>query len=338
MTRVVIHPSVEIDWCSYFVEGLIRLYGYKSIRYRTDGFPDIEDRTHMAESGYMHFRIEGGGRPLRVVIDPMDTSEFLEPSLEWCDIYGKVNLDPQNLPRRHADKVVSCAPHFPVRNFRLPLMAVDALRTYRRGLRSPLGHFKKHIYRPFKYHRPLASWVPGEPQRGYVFMNSSLWKTNRDTNDLRAMFMDACQSLPNVRFEGGFLGRPDVADYKHLRSQRRFGVEKYRKKVGASLVVFTNPSVLGAHSFRLGEYLALGKAILTPRLTRVVVRPLVHGEHVHFIEPNYDSIHAGIEHVVTDEAYRRKLERGARSYFDTVCNPTTLMRDLIQRSSLYQYE
>jgi hypothetical protein len=111
--------------------------------------------------------------------------------------------------------------------------------------------------------------------------------------------------LDGIEFEGGF-----------IRKWSQPGVHRdYVTKIQRSTVVFNTPARLGGHGWKLAEFMALGKAIITLPPERAMPAPLVHGQHVHFLDGSRPAIREAIERLCADPDYRQQLESGARSYY-----------------------
>ena len=52
---------------------------------------------------------------------------------------------------------------------------------------------------------------------------------------------------------------------------------------------------------------------------------LIHGEQIHFVESETE-IENAVQRIITDHNYRRKLEKGAREYFDKYLAPEKIGR------------
>ncbi len=68
----------------------------------------------------------------------------------------------------------------------------------------------------------------------------------------------------------------------------RIPFTEYMTKLKSSLVIFNTPAVFGCHGWKLAEFRALGKAIISTPLTRELPSPLEHGTHVHFVDGSID--------------------------------------------------
>jgi glycosyltransferase involved in cell wall biosynthesis len=76
----------------------------------------------------------------------------------------------------------------------------------------------------------------------------------------------------------------------------------------------------------------MGKAIISTPLTREMPGDgLVHGENVHFVKSE-EEIYDAVVKINTDASYRRKLEQGARRYYEEWLAPEVVVRRLIKRA------
>ncbi|MSO78702.1 MAG: glycosyltransferase family 1 protein [Acidimicrobiia bacterium] len=109
----------------------------------------------------------------------------------------------------------------------------------------------------------------------------------------------------------------------------RIDLATYLERTRRSAVVFNAPAVHQCLGWKLGEFLALGKAIISVPLNRELPEPLVHGEHIHFIDDKVDAMRHAVELLTSDDAYRRRLEVGARRWFDDVISPARVGQRLL---------
>jgi hypothetical protein len=243
-----------------------------------------------------------------------------------------VNLDPAHVPPAHAHKVLPIGPTFPFKVFGPAQCWWNAARNYLlAGKRIEL--VKSHFARwraHWKYRLPGAAYVPGRSEPDYVFFSATLWKQEAaGCNDYRARFIDACLSLDWLRFEGGFAQRWQVPGYEKYSVSHRPSHPEYVEKTKRSTVVFNSPTVAGCHGWKLAEFLAMGKAILSLPPKRELPAPLRHGEHVHYVEPTAESMREAITRIARDEEYRRKLEHNARAYYQEYLQPKRVIERLL---------
>jgi glycosyltransferase involved in cell wall biosynthesis len=109
-----------------------------------------------------------------------------------------------------------------------------------------------------------------------------------------------------------------------VSAPKKYPLQEYLAKIRRSAVVFNNPAVHGCHGWKLGEYLALGKAIVSMPLSRDLPAPLVHGEHLHVAE-GLGGIEDALRVLLEDHEYRRHLETNARAWYEQWLTPVRVM-------------
>ena len=105
--------------------------------------------------------------------------------------------------------------------------------------------------------------------------------------------------------------------------------EEYIKKTKLSAIVFNTPSVHNNHGWKLGEYLAMGKAIISTPLSNNLPEELVHGKNIHFIS-NVNDMKVEIDFMLENNNYRTTLENGAKEYYSKFVNPQKLIEKILQ--------
>ena len=94
---------------------------------------------------------------------------------------------------------------------------------------------------------------------------------------------------------------------------KRYPISEYIKKTKLSTIVFNTPSVHNCHGWKLGEYLAMGKAIISTPLSNNLPEDLVHGKNIHFVS-NMSELKIAINFLLDNSSYRMILEQGAKEY------------------------
>lgn len=312
--RIFIKPDVNAFYCSYYIEGLRELFGERSISYSAGGFPGSRQLHSML------MRAEPDGP--RVIIDTRDTSAVYDEALDWCDVYAKVNPAIEGYPEDETGKVLPIGPSFALRIWdlaRAALLAVSNCMRSRRLLRG-YGDYREHFadyWRQYHYRLPLEEYAPSASSDGYVFFLSSFWRDDPACNESRAAFIESCMSDSTIEFEGGFAPRPPgvLGKYEPLAAGRRYPLEEYIEKTVRSAVTFNTPAVDGCLGWKLAEYLALGKAVISTPIQRKMPARLISGTHIHFVDGSRESLAAALELLVQNRDYRENLERNARAYF-----------------------
>lgn len=150
---------------------------------------------------------------------------------------------------------------------------------------------------------------------------------------MRATFIEACQALPEIKFEGGLIRKDQfrVPEYSRITITRYYRPKDWLAKTRASMLGFWAPGDQGAMTLKMAEFMACGKAIIAvPIRQEQLPSPLVHGEHVHFVDGSLEEMKAAVHLLTTDHAYRQKLERNARKYYEEWVAPAQAMRRFIR--------
>lgn len=327
MNSVQIYPAFDALFYSYYVHGIIDFFGEANVDFSYDGFPYVPQKN-------LAFVVNGPQRT-RVVIDAYDGARIADKrALEWCDIFGKVNLDSSLMPNNLINKCLAIGPSFSVRMWPSHKASWLAFKRYRFfDVASAREHFANYR-RQYKYRLPIQHFVPGVSRDGYIFFSSSIWDEEEaeNTNQYRAWFIESCRSLPNVTFEGGFIAprsHARGAKYKEFIADQWFSHSEWLEKTRQSAVVFYTPSVWSSHSWKLAEFLALGKAIIGTAPFRELPAPLVDGKHIHYVDGSQSAFRNAIEILMRDRDYRLHLERNALKYYETYLAPKRVIERLL---------
>ena len=145
-------------------------------------------------------------------------------------------------------------------------------------------------------------------------------------------FMGNGRSLP-IDFEAGFSGddhrHPQYETFKDRIIHRKYGLDCCMEKMTLSAIAFNTPAVHGCHGWKLSEYLAMGKAILSTPIMNELPAPLEHGRHVHFAQTDAE-MWEGVEKLIHDPAYRAHLQGGARDDYRLHASPEAAIRVILE--------
>jgi len=273
----------------------------------------------------------------RIIIDSMDTAAINIEALNWCDIYGKANYSEKHLPDNNNSIVVPIGPSFGVRMWPLH-QALFMAFTNALIAKVPVKNIRRHFadyYRQYKYRIPESQYFPGKTNVDYIFFASTIWKNAHQTNHYRKLFVEICKSIEEIHFEGGFVYRQNYSDgFENLLIDRKYQISDYITKVKQSLVGFSTPAAKDCHGWKLGEYLALGKAVISTPLTRKMPETLIHGKHIHFVDGSKESICDAIRTIRGNPNYRTRLENNARQYYLNYLAPECVIERLLRLPAL----
>jgi len=294
---LVVDPGLRLPYFTYVLQGFADLG--MTIRFSTLDAPVGNGMAALV-----------AGR--RIWVDTDDMARFDQDAYDWSDVFGKVNVVAKDVPTHQKLRVMG--PVFGTTLWPLPGGYAQWRHFVRRGvdLRSALSGIRfQGIAR-----QPLHAYRPGRSESDFVFHRSRAWAGRHgDTNAPRERFIEAVSST-QVRQD------LDLTD-------DRISLSDYLERTKRSAFVFNCPAVHGCLGWKLGEYLALGKAIVSTPLDRVLPEPLEHGVNVHFVDDEVDAMRESILRLTSDEPYRSRLEAGALEWYERNLTPARVAQRLL---------
>lgn len=317
-SKVYVDPRVNIDKASFYVQGLNEVFGVENVIFTNKPFSGNEDRID-------NLNFVTGGK--KYTIDLGETSDVKPSAYAWCDVYAHKNANKAKTPAQFQDKLVALPSSFGIKLYSHKDSALYAWRNMWKTFYKIWPFTFVMRYRKQCRHRALyETYTQGNAvEKNYVFHLSSVWpnddwfQNDPGFNEANSNFIAACQSIKEINFDGGLSFSEDVHCCPSLLSFKCEGsvsVKEYVEKTKKSVLVFNTPFSNGAHGWKLGEYLALGKAIISLPIVNDLPTPFVHGENIHFVENNEESIKEAILKITSDDGYRTKLEKGALEYWN----------------------
>lgn len=259
-----------------------------------------------------------------VIIDNRDPVGIDKDLYAKCDFYYATNKllhdKDYSLP-----KVKPLFPHYPIN------LWFSSLRLFKLQMFIKLGFIGalKDLYTQFR--RPVFKNYQIESKKSnYIFYSGSIWRKEHWANSIRAKFINTCINNPILKFEGGLVPRRDGnMGFENVLGSKRYSTKEFKKKSACSLVNFNNPAVLGAISWRVGEYLNMGTLILSlPWEIELPVYP-IHGKEIHMISDINQTKHF-LDYLIVNEDYQDKISYGAKMYFNKYCKPNDQISNILR--------
>ncbi|MBZ9632346.1 hypothetical protein LB465_16310 [Salegentibacter sp. LM13S] len=252
-----------------------------------------------------------------IIIDNRDPNGVQKDLYSVATSYFATNKLKDN-PNYNLLKLKALFPHYPI-NFSL-----GYLKIFRKHLFKELGKEKvmKDFYAQVKRPNYQNYSVNPENFSNYIFFSGSIWKKEEVANKQRAVFIKACKENEQIDFEGGLIPRTD-GDNRNLEDvlgPKRYTSKNFHKKSSSSLINFNNPAVLGAISWRVGEFFNLSSFVLSlPFMVDLPVYPL-HGKEIHMIK-SVDEIEDFLNYLLKNPHYHRQIKIGGKNFFNKFCDP-----------------
>lgn len=333
--KIILPPSGNQLYRSFYIEAL-RSYCDGNLEYSFAPFKELP-RTLLNGSDLL-FVVLSHGVYKRFYVSLYDSYNINEVMYQWCDVYGGVNVNYALTDPKYHAKLVSLCPSFGIKYTLSCKIYWDCISNcllsgifHIAEMRKFVGKYKRTNLRP-----KLDEYYQIIPKRSkpYIFFCSTLWydnewnKNDENVNLSRANFIRACKTIPHLDFEGGL-----VSQGKTRSSEDKFYDCLYRgvpmkdwiTKTKQSDIVFNTPAFWNCHGWKLGEYLALGKCIISTSLSNDLPAPLQHGIHIHFVENNVNAMKEAIEYILAHPDYQHQLEQGASDYWKLYGTPNSAL-------------
>ena len=270
--RLLVHPKSSYRYYSFYLQGLCELLGQPEICFTNRGMPTLSN----PKDGLAAVTDDG----LRVFVAANDHETTDAEALAWSDRYGQVNLplyDP--LPAN----LLALGPSFGIRWHGRGTVLLYVVRS---GLRLRSPRLTMAMLRDYDAHQrdraPLDCYTPQPSDPDYLFFRATAWRGHDRVNQLRADLLSAARRSPGLVVDAAFVeARADPRSLTH---------REYLERTKQSVAVLNTPALHGCLGWKLGEFLALGKAIISLPLTRRMPSPLRHGIHVHYVDGSQESV------------------------------------------------
>ena len=348
--KVYIDPRTEYRYTSFYRLGLYKFFGKDKIIYSVKPFEDLKITNASQYGCGMEIVFDNeNGKITKVYFDIKDVAEIEKDKYDWCDIYSKVNIKFGDLEKY--DKLFIPGPNFAVRNRSLIGLLTFGLKNFLRGQSSSfqsLKGFMRDYFYIYERRRSMEFYERDvEVKSNYIFHASTLWYNQfakECTNLYRGEFLKSCQRA-GIEIEGGLYylrdnpavlsEMPDYPEYEKLYKDfiydKRLSMDDYITKTKESILVFNTPSVCGCHGWKLGEYLCMGKAIISsPLLREMPGEGLTHGKNIHIVN-SPEEIYDAVVKINSDAQYRKRLEDGARRYYEKWIAPEIVIQRLLEK-------
>ena len=330
--KIIINPGGNIEYKSFYIIGLERMFGRANISYSSLPFLDLPSAVRNDKD--MLFVTEHAGKQRRYFISCNDFYKINDAAWQWADVYGSVNVNWEKTDKKYWSKMVSLCPSFGVKCYSLPRAAYHALLNYRAGngtLRHCLGRHR-HMTTRLEYENYVQK-RESQYDPNYLFFLSTLWNSdewNRNdegVNLTRVHYIRAAkhvmQDMGGV-FEGGFASLGSERSSEQLFADCLYHsvpMNEWFEKTQQSALVFNTPAFWNCHGWKLGEYMAMGACVLSTPLSNDLPAPLLHGEHIHIVENSQEAMEDAIRYILTHPEYNMKLRTNLRAYWQKYGTP-----------------
>jgi hypothetical protein len=316
-----------------------------AIRYRTD-------EPHLNGAGHAHLNAVVDGR-LRLHFDTHDGHEIATGELDDCDFYFKRSYLPaavESLPGHHRGKVVPLGLNYRVLPDVPDLFAVRRALSVSGFSRATLSTFKQALdvgnragFQP----RLSQMEAPPEPTAApNVLFLVAAYDPYDDParspqkiddrlaiNEMRARCIKLLKEELGPRFTGGFSRTHFTeANYAELiAAPESTSQDKYLRTLKAFPICVASTGLHGSAGWKLAEYVALSKAVLSERLVYDLPGGFTSGKNfIEFTSP--EECVNGAVRLIEDAALRHQVMRNNWAYYRDYLRPDALVKNAISRA------
>lgn len=321
-TKVYVYGLSNVFYDGYYIQGIKEVF--KNYEFNIDKFPAFEN-------GVFAFIVENENITKKIVVDSKDSNKIDSAAFDWCDVYGKVNYNKESLLSCNKEKIIPIGPSFGIKIWTLAQTFYCFTFNFIRFRNHILNkkEFAANYWRQYKRLRLNAYCFTNSSVNKIFFLNS-IWKRESATNTNRALFIQNCKKNADVSFEGGFAARSngDNLGFDDMIYSKKIPLKLYIQKIKKSALVFNTPAVLNCHGWKLGEFLALGKAIISTSHYNELPKELKHDKHLIYAN-NQQEIEQAINRLIKDPKIKKRLEFQSRNYFNEFLAPVKVIQKLI---------
>lgn len=347
MHKVIIDASNRMKYSSFYIKGLEEVFGKENVSFSTKYFKDLDRKsdTHSFDH-YMAFILQDGNNVKKIIIDYRDKNTLKKNAYNWCDAYAKINLKKELSKDFSAKKIISIPPGFGISLWNFWQTTYFCFKNLAKCKFSPLESYKVHFNDYFSlyfrrsnieayYKNETFIKTPKDSQKNYVFFIATLWQHEscyEGANAIRKRFIELCKENEKIEFEGGFYSNPShpqFNDFRDIIFLKRYSIKEYINKTLLSSFVFNTPAVFNCHGWKLGEFLAMGKAIISTPFFNDLPENLIHGKDIHFVN-NDSELEEAINLLLVDQEYKKQLEDGAKLYYDKYVSPKSVIQHILK--------
>lgn len=344
-TKIIIDPRCKMNYASYYLKGIFEIFD--KVHFSSRLFADSLFQNREDYKRGMCCIIYNYGQRRNIYIDFGDAQAISLKHYEWADVYAKINLSKED--NNHFPKTLPIGPSFGINILTIYLVLrifcnILITRHLPVSIKEYINDFGYLFVRRRKYEKYLGS----KSETDYVFAISTLWpyKNEMDSaNDFRGKFICCCKKIFSV-FEGGFFYvksaensitgyKKYLSEYKNFIFKKRISPTTYLKKTKKSTLVFNTPAVAGCLGWKLGEYLAMGKAIISLPLKNMMpiqynTIPIPIPIPILFIE-NISDLEKTIIQLKNDDDLRKELELKSIHYFNNFLTPRRVIERILEQ-------
>jgi glycosyltransferase involved in cell wall biosynthesis len=329
--RISIDPRTNVVYASLYIHGLYEMFGRNNVIYSYKPFRELIQKNGKEDFDH-YFAFYDHAKNIKYVVDFRDKNTYNHSALQWSNIYGKINFNSTvpyytELPVNLKKKIVKLAPNFGIKIYGtvelyLLLLLNFVVSRIFLTLSISLRQFSS-AYNWMNKRQKLEDYLmQSETENDYIFHASTFYSNQNygeKTNQLRAEFIRACRANKNFTFEGGLkfsenISNADRLSYEDVSLKNYVPNNIYLEKIKKSSIVFSTPAAWGCHGWKLAEYFAMGKVIVSTPFYNDTPDGISNNGNMILVR-DLNEINRSMSELLNDPQKLNKIRIGSEKYY-----------------------
>lgn len=334
--KIIVDGNQKLNYSGFYLAGIRELFKKQVvIAYSFEG---ANDKEH--SMAFKIVRIDN--TEMNIIIDFHDSMRIDKAGMKWCHHYFKINYNTtylrSNYHTTEIEKMKLIPPSFGIRVFTLPQTIAFISGALLHWNRQTV-HTVKNALRAYVKRLPLSYYKPEAPRSNYIFFTGSIWN-KADSMKItlqRAEIIRAIKKVANkhqLNFEGGLVNIgyacdyiPDINDL--MFAQTKISLREYLRKTKRSVFAFNNPAVQDCHGWKIAEFMAMGKAVLSYTAVNDVDELMMEYNAVKYVASEENLIQA-MHKLIENEDERIAMEIRATEYWENCMSPSAVLTRIFE--------
>lgn len=270
---------------------------------------------------------------MKLALEVSDRSDFWHFNLlRWCDVYAKRDLNPLLTDNQH--KIIPFGLNWACHSRRsvVPILAAIAT-TLPRASRARLMEVYRYLATP---HWRAFEHSPEQPVDQTILFQTRVWEPSEApgdeiVNDHRVGLLRALKREFGDRVVGGVVPTPfALKHYSDLITDQPCRQPQYVRWAKKPLIGIYFRGLFGSIAFKMAEFFAASKCIVSEPIHNVLTAPL---DHIAIYKSNTECLDA-CERLLSDRSLASTHRRQSWKYYERNVRPEAHFSELLDRAKM----
>ena len=369
MLRVTVFPDITGEYTSQVYAGLydLRAKGEIEIKYKRTGFPRQNPLDIRRQFVLLKVSSDRRTEPINICIDLIDGKSVESTEyLNWSDVYFKRSYREGNYQHPGQKKIVPYGFHYActslneqfwdraitslLSNLNLANLRARPILAIKRTLSQPvrfalLKHRNSLLFTGIPMTEDIFDVPPSTNTTARIYYRTRVYTPTmaskqyasgaiRRINDMRANTIRALKTHFGDQFIGGL--RPTEFSLEHYGDctmQEEIGFQGHLKIMQSSLICVTTSGLFDSVDWKVPEYMAASRCIVSERLSYKAPIDLVDGLHISTFSTPGECV-KNCQHLLDNPDLSQKMREAAYDYFQRYVRAESIMRNTLELAEI----